>query len=331
MRRRAHGPTTLREPPRHRSRAACPKSSRPGRSSARRRRKRRATSACPPGVPVVAGAGDTAASALGAGIVRPGMLLDVAGTASVLAGCTDRFVADVENRTLLVMRSVVPGLWHPLAYIGGGGLALRWFRDQFGGRHRRARSRMALYDALVDEALAMRPEPTGSSSLRISADASARRTRRAAAYGAASRGATPARISSARSSKASPSSTLPISPMLESLVPGPRARRGARGRRRRKKRRLESDQGGRPGRALPAPAARRHRHLGERNRRRPRRRPDPGHGGGGGARIGAVRGADHAIARREAPLIDDIVGTYIEWQRNWVANEPRDRNRCASV
>jgi xylulokinase len=29
------------------------------------------------------------------------------------------------------MRSVIPGLWNPLAYIGGGGLALRWFRDQF--------------------------------------------------------------------------------------------------------------------------------------------------------------------------------------------------------
>ena len=95
----------------------------------------------PAGAPVVAGAGDTAASALGAGIVRPGMLLDVAGTASVLAGCTDRFVADVKNRTLLVMRSIVPGLWHPLAYIGGGGLALRWFRDQFGGHGRRARIR----------------------------------------------------------------------------------------------------------------------------------------------------------------------------------------------
>jgi xylulokinase len=29
------------------------------------------------------------------------------------------------------MRSVIPGLWNPLAYIGGGGIALRWFRDQF--------------------------------------------------------------------------------------------------------------------------------------------------------------------------------------------------------
>ena len=87
----------------------------------------------PPGVPVVAGAGDTAASALGAGLVSPGMALDVAGTASVLATCTDRYVADVDNRTLLVMRSIISGLWHPLAYVGGGGIALSWFREQFGG------------------------------------------------------------------------------------------------------------------------------------------------------------------------------------------------------
>jgi xylulokinase len=84
-----------------------------------------------PGTLIAAGAGDTAANALGAGIVHPGMLFDVAGTAAVLAGCTDKFVADIRNRALLTMRSVIPGLWNPLAYIGGGGLALRWFRDQF--------------------------------------------------------------------------------------------------------------------------------------------------------------------------------------------------------
>jgi xylulokinase len=59
------------------------------------------------------------------------MLFDVAGTAAVLACCTDTYVADVRNRALLTMRSIVPGLWHPLAYIAGGGLALRWYRDQF--------------------------------------------------------------------------------------------------------------------------------------------------------------------------------------------------------
>ena len=92
---------------------------------------------------MAAGCGDTAAGALGAGVVRPGMLLDTAGTASVLACCTNRFGADLENRALLVMRSVIPGVWNPLAYIGGGGLALRWFRDQFSGGD---------YDAMFQEA-----------------------------------------------------------------------------------------------------------------------------------------------------------------------------------
>jgi len=84
-----------------------------------------------PGTPIAAGCGDTAANALGAGIVRPGQLFDVAGTASVLAGCTDTFVADTTHRALLTMRSVIPGLWNPLAYIAGGGQAVRWFRDEF--------------------------------------------------------------------------------------------------------------------------------------------------------------------------------------------------------
>jgi xylulokinase len=84
-----------------------------------------------PGTLVAAGCGDTAAGALGAGIVRAGMIFDSAGTASVLAGCTDTFVADIQNRALLTMRSVIPGLWNPLAYIAGGGQALTWFRDKF--------------------------------------------------------------------------------------------------------------------------------------------------------------------------------------------------------
>ncbi len=88
-----------------------------------------------PGTLVAAGCGDTAAGALGAGIVRPGMLFDLAGTASVLAGCTDSFVADTRHKALLTMRSVIPGLWNPLAYIAGGGQALRWYRDTFFATH----------------------------------------------------------------------------------------------------------------------------------------------------------------------------------------------------
>jgi len=73
------------------------------------------------GTVVAAGCGDTAACALGAGLVRPGMLMDIAGTAAVFAATTGEFVADRQQRTLLTMHSVIPGLYHPLAYVAGGG------------------------------------------------------------------------------------------------------------------------------------------------------------------------------------------------------------------
>ncbi len=82
------------------------------------------------GTAIAAGCGDTAAGALGAGVVRAGMLLDTAGTASVLSACTDQYCADTAHSALMVMRSVAPGLWTSLAYIGGGGLNLPWFCEK---------------------------------------------------------------------------------------------------------------------------------------------------------------------------------------------------------
>jgi xylulokinase len=116
-----------------------------------------------PGTPIAAGAGDTAAGALGAGIVRPGMLLDTAGTASVCAACTDRFVPDEKHRALLVMRSVIPGLWNPLAYIAGGGLALRWFRDTFYNalRGNTQPTEDDLYDEMIEQASKVPPGAGG--------------------------------------------------------------------------------------------------------------------------------------------------------------------------
>ncbi|WP_374689339.1 FGGY-family carbohydrate kinase [Promineifilum sp.] len=119
-----------------------------------------------PGTPIAAGCGDTAANALGAGIVRPGQVFDVAGTASVLAGCTDRFVADTRHRALLTMRSVIPGLWNPLAYIAGGGQALRWFKDQFfdndGSRSADSGRRSDdMYEQMIAEAAGVPPGAEG--------------------------------------------------------------------------------------------------------------------------------------------------------------------------
>lgn len=85
------------------------------------------------GTPVVAGCGDTVASFLACGATMPGTCIDVAGTASVFGATTDTFVADLNHQTLGCCRSAVPGLWHPYAYINGGGQNLVWFRDEVAG------------------------------------------------------------------------------------------------------------------------------------------------------------------------------------------------------
>ncbi len=85
------------------------------------------------GVPVVAGCGDTAASTFGSGMFRRNMVLDCAGTASVLCSVVDSYVPDTEFETLTMMRSPIDGLFLPLAYINGGGMCMRWFRDTLSG------------------------------------------------------------------------------------------------------------------------------------------------------------------------------------------------------
>ncbi|GIO89948.1 FGGY-family carbohydrate kinase [Paenibacillus lactis] len=113
--------------------------------------------ALPPGIPIVAGCGDTAACALGAGLTEPGRLLDIAGTASVLAGCTDHYKPDTQTRTLMYARSVIPGLYMPLAYINGGGECIAWFGKLVGSRSGAALT----YDELNREAGRIAPGSDG--------------------------------------------------------------------------------------------------------------------------------------------------------------------------
>jgi xylulokinase len=86
--------------------------------------------AIPARTPVAAGAGDQTAASLGAGAVDPGQAFDSAGTASVLAMCVDAFAPDVAQKTLIASHSAIDGVYIALAFINGGGLALRWFRDE---------------------------------------------------------------------------------------------------------------------------------------------------------------------------------------------------------
>jgi xylulokinase len=99
---------------------------------------RAAADACglPSGVPLVAGAGDASAAFLGAGIVEPGQLVDIAGTFCGLGACVNRFAADLEREMLVCFAGARPDIWYQETYISGGGLTHRWFRDQFGAEEK---------------------------------------------------------------------------------------------------------------------------------------------------------------------------------------------------
>jgi xylulokinase len=82
------------------------------------------------GTPVIAGCGDTVASFLSVGATSNGICVDVAGTASVFATTTNTFIIDKEHKILGCGQSAIKGLWHPYAYINGGGMNLEWFVKQ---------------------------------------------------------------------------------------------------------------------------------------------------------------------------------------------------------
>jgi xylulokinase len=110
------------------------------------------------GTPVAAGLGDTAAATLGAGVVRPGQLLDVAGTAAVLAASTDAYRPDEVAHTMIVMRGALPGQWIWLAYLSGGSL-LPWLAELLGMS---AEGESEAFDELVGE---VSEAPAGSDGL----------------------------------------------------------------------------------------------------------------------------------------------------------------------
>jgi len=92
------------------------------------------------GIPVVAGCGDTTACFLSAGATRPGTWVDVAWTAAVFATTTTEMVNDIERKTLACGQSVIKGLWHPYAYLNGGGMNIEWWLQNVVGTFSGARS-----------------------------------------------------------------------------------------------------------------------------------------------------------------------------------------------
>ena len=112
------------------------------------------------GTPVVAGAGDQAAGAVGMGVVTPGAVSATIGTSGVVFAATDRPSLDPRGR-LHTFCHAVPGRWHVMGVTQAAGLSLRWFRDHFGGGTNTNDGR-DLYERLIAEAAQV---PSGADGL----------------------------------------------------------------------------------------------------------------------------------------------------------------------
>lgn len=105
------------------------------------------------GTPVIAGAGDQAAGAVGAGAVRPGVVALTLGTSGVVFVTTDRPLVEPEGR-LHAFCHAVPGQWHFMGVTLSAAGSLQWYHDTLASAHG--------FEALVAEA---EQAPAGSEGL----------------------------------------------------------------------------------------------------------------------------------------------------------------------
>ncbi len=107
------------------------------------------------GTPIVAGAGDQAAGAVGMGITRPGTVSVTIGTSGVVFAATERPALDRKGR-IHTFCHAIPGRWHVMGVTQAAGLSLRWLRDQWG-----IGSDDAGYDQMTQDAAAVPPGSDG--------------------------------------------------------------------------------------------------------------------------------------------------------------------------
>jgi xylulokinase len=113
------------------------------------------------GTPVVAGAGDQAAGAVGMGIVRVGTVSATIGTSGVVFATTSKATLDPKGR-IHTFCHAIPERWHVMGVTQAAGLSLRWFRDQFGARHEDlSRKGSDPYELLSNQAAAAPPGSDG--------------------------------------------------------------------------------------------------------------------------------------------------------------------------
>jgi xylulokinase len=105
------------------------------------------------GTPVMAGGGDQAAGAVGAGAITPGVVSLTLGTSGVVFATTDSPLVEPEGR-LHAFCHAVPGKWHLMGVTLSAAGSLQWYRDTLAAGES--------FDALVAEAASA---PAGSEGL----------------------------------------------------------------------------------------------------------------------------------------------------------------------
>lgn len=84
------------------------------------------------GTPVVGGAGDNAAAAVGTGVVETGKAFTTIGTSGVVFAHSDTVAIDPQGRVHTFCHAV-PGCYTVMSCTLAAGLSLKWFRDTFCG------------------------------------------------------------------------------------------------------------------------------------------------------------------------------------------------------
>ena len=110
------------------------------------------------GTPVVGGAGDQAAGAVGNGIVKPGVVSSTIGTSGVVFAYSEKISIDPAGRVHTFCHAV-PNTWHIMGVTQSAGLSLKWFRDNFCIEEKRVAELMGIDPYLLMDKEAERVKP----------------------------------------------------------------------------------------------------------------------------------------------------------------------------
>jgi len=114
------------------------------------------------GIPVVGGGGDQAASGVGNGIVKEGLVSSTIGTSGVVFAFLDQVKTDPLLRTHTFCHAV-PGKWHIMGVMLSAGGSLKWFRDNLGTQEIEIAKLLGKdpYEILSEEASGIKPGSEG--------------------------------------------------------------------------------------------------------------------------------------------------------------------------